>query len=84
LFTSARVRIAALALACLPAMLFPLWTVRAGQAAMPASAQLDVPANPAPHAAPDQPLPYSHESGTWEADDLSGHSHMHVLPSFDR
>lgn len=62
LLTSARVPIAAWAAGFLLAVVFPLWTANAGQSAMPPAAQLDVPANPAPHPGPEQPIPYSHKT----------------------
>lgn len=62
MLTSMRVSIVALAGGFLLAMTAPLWTVRAGQSAMPAGLQQDVPGNPAPHDAPEQPIPYSHKT----------------------
>lgn len=60
--TSARVMIAAMATACVLAITFPLSSAGAGQSATPAIVQQVVPDNPAPHPAPEQPLPYSHKT----------------------
>lgn len=60
--TSAKVPIAALAAACLLAMTFPVWSASAGQSAASPTAGMDVPDNPSPHPAPEQPIPYSHKT----------------------
>jgi hypothetical protein len=59
---SAKVSIATLASAFFLSMTFPLWTATAAQSAMPANVQQDVPDNLVSHAAPEQPLPYSHKA----------------------